>query len=535
MLRDYQQRSIEMLYEWMRKNDGNPCLVLPTGAGKSWIIAELCRNALANWKETRILMLSHQKELIEQDAEKLRLLWPNAPMGIYSASIGKRDIGEPITFASVQSVAKKHNLIGHIDIVIIDECHTISHKDEGQYRTLLNNLKLINPLIRIVGLTATPYRLGHGLITDKPALFDDLIEPVTIKELLQKGHLAPLRSKVTRENFDISGVHKRGGEYIEAELQAAVDKHDKNIRVIDEVLTLAGERKSWLFFCVGVEHSEHIRDELIRRGIVAESVTGNLTKSERERILSDFKSGKIKALTNYGVLTTGFDHPDVDLIVMLRPTMSPALYVQMSGRGLRPKSHTDHCLVLDFAGVVEKHGPITDIAPPKKAGSGNGQAPCRVCPDCHEICHASAVKCPACRHEFPPAKEKEFDLNDKYDIMGFDLPAMELTGWEWGLHTSKKEGRQCFKISYYGALSDPVIKQYLCVLHDGFAGMKAMKELSKLAEMTGVNLKDHETLQDVCLAMNQAKAPHSIEYKKVGKFYEVKEIIYNKGDLNATQ
>lgn len=526
MLRDYQKRSIDMLYDWIRKNDGNPCLVLPTGAGKSWIIAELCRDALTKWKDTRILMLSHQKELIEQDADKLRILWKNAPMGIYSASIGKREIGEAITFASIQSIAKKHNLIGHIDLVIIDECHTISHKDEGQYRMLLNNLKLINPQMRIVGLTATPYRLGHGLITDKPALFDALIEPVTIKELLNLGFLAPLRSKFTKEKLDVTGVHKRGGEYIEAELQAAVDKSDKNSSVVDEVIQLAEDRKSWLFFCVGVEHSEHIRDELIARGISAELVTGNLSKLERERILKEFKSGKIQALTNYGVLTTGFDHPDIDLIVMLRPSMSPALYVQMAGRGLRPKSHTNHCLVLDFAGIVEKHGPITNVIPPKKAGSGEGEAPTRPCPECHEICHISTPECPNCGYQFPPAKEKEFSLNHKFDIMGLELPELELSAWEWSTHLSKKENRLCFKIKYFGALSDPVITQYLCVLHDGFAGARAMRELTKLAESTSVNLKDYDGLHEVCLAMNEKQPPQLIKYQKNGKFYEVKEIVF---------
>jgi DNA repair protein RadD len=120
MLRDYQQRAIDQLYEWFGKHEGNPCLVLPPGAGKSHIVAALCKNAVQSWPGTRILMLTHVKELIEQNAEKMRLHWPNAPMGIYSASIGKRQLGEPITFAGIQSIAKKSHLIGHIDLIIID-------------------------------------------------------------------------------------------------------------------------------------------------------------------------------------------------------------------------------------------------------------------------------------------------------------------------------------------------------------------------------------------------------------------------------
>lgn len=397
MLRDYQQRTLDQLYAWFEAgNRGNPCLVLPTGSGKSHIVAALCKDALQNWPDTRVLMLTHVKELIEQNAEKMRQHWPGAPMGIYSASIGKKQLGEPITFAGIQSIRKQASRIGHIDLVIIDECHLVSHKAEGGYRTLIAELMQINPNMRVIGLTATPFRLGHGLITDKPALFDDLIEPVSIEELVYKGYLATLRSKVTKAKLDTSGVHKRGGEFIEKELQAAVDNEHDNYGVVREVMELAGERKAWLFFCAGIKHAQHIKDALIDCGVTAECVTGDTPKAVREQIIADFKAGKIKALTNANVLTTGFDYPDIDLIAMLRPTMSASLYVQMAGRGLRPKSHTDHCLVLDFAGVVSTHGPITAVQPPKRTGSGEkeGEAPVKVCENCDELVHLSAKVCP---------------------------------------------------------------------------------------------------------------------------------------------
>ena len=198
MLREYQQRTIDQLYAWFEAgNEGNPCLVLPTGSGKSHIIAALCKDALQSWPETRILMLTHVKELIAQNAEKMRQHWPNAPMGIYSAGLNRKELGEPITFAGIQSVRTKAKQIGHVDLVIIDEAHLVSHKDEGGYRTLLADLRAINGNLRIIGLTASPYRLGHGYITDKPAIFDALIEPVSIEELIFKGYLSTLRSKLT--------------------------------------------------------------------------------------------------------------------------------------------------------------------------------------------------------------------------------------------------------------------------------------------------------------------------------------------------
>ena len=535
ILRDYQSRTIQQLYEWFEAgNEGNPCLVLPTGSGKSHIVAALCKDALQNWPETRILMLTHVKELIEQNAEKMRLHWPGAPMGIYSASIGRRDLGEPITFAGIQSVRSKARDLGHVDLVIIDECHLVNHHDAGGYRTLLANLKGINPHLRVVGLTATPYRLGHGLITDKPALFDALLEPVSIEELVHKGFLSNLRSKVTQLKLSTEGVHKRGGEYIEAELQAAVDTKDQNERVVREVIELAGNRKAWLFFCAGVKHAENVCQVLVDHGIPAACVTGDTPKKERERILADFKAGRLRALTNANVLTTGFDHPDIDLIAMLRPTMSAGLYVQMAGRGMRVKSHTDHCLVLDFAGVVAAHGPITAVQPPKKGQEGKGEAPVRVCANCGELCALAARMCSACGFVFPLPEGPKLKLRDD-DIMGLEGTEMRVRDWMWREHTSRVSGNLMLSVSYYGDMSDPVITEYLPVLNAGYAGQKAMQQLYTTAERAGAVLAGSQSLADMAQAMNQSTPPSMIEYKRDGKFFRVLTRRWDHGNETTTR
>jgi DNA repair protein RadD len=524
MLRDYQQRSIDQLYEWLRAgNSGNPCLVLPTGAGKSHIVAALCKDALQNWPETRVLMLTHQKELIEQNAEKMRLHWPGAPLGIYSASVGKKELDEPITFAGIQSIAKKANCLGHIDLIIIDECHLVNHKAEGGYRQLLAELKEINPNIRVIGLTATPFRLGHGLITDKPAIFDDLLEPVTIEELIHRGFLAPLRSKLTTTKLDTNGVKKRGGEYIESQLQKAVDTDPINTAIVDEVIARAEDRKAWLFFCVGIEHAENISEILNSLGVKSDVVTGKTSKKERERIIEEYKAGKIKALCNVGVLTTGFDYPDIDLIAMLRPTMSPALYVQMAGRGLRPKSHTDHCLVLDFAGAVKQHGPITNVTPPTKAGSG-GEAPIKACTNCFELVHLSAKVCPHCETEFEiEAKEKAPPKLHDVDIMGAEPDSMKVTGWKWMEHVSRKTGKAMIKVRFYGALSDKPVDEYICILHQGFAGDKAKRILDIYVSSSKPNIDIYgvNDIEGIARTMNSATPPKLIRFKKNGKFHEI--------------
>ena len=520
MLRDYQQRSIDMLYQWFRNHpNGNPCLVLPTGSGKSWIVAALCKDAITNWPETRVLMLTHQKELIQQNAEKIRIVWPGAPLGIYSASLRRRDAGEPITFAGIQSVRSKAEMIGWVDLVIIDECHLLNNEQQGGYRSLISNLQDVNPDIRVIGLTATPWRLGQGLLTDgKDALFSELIEPVTIEELLFKGHLAPLRSKQTQAKLDVSGVKKRGGEFIERDLAAAVDTEMGNREAVQEIINRAGDRKSWLVFCAGVEHAEHICDELRLQGISAECLTGKTPKRQREEMLAAFKAKEIRALTNANILTTGFDAPDTDLVAMLRPTMSPALYVQMAGRGLRPKSHTDHCLVLDFAENVARHGPIVAVEPPKKKGSG--EAPVKVCPECSEVVHLSCKVCPECGHQFVAEEdEKKWRLaND--DIMGDEGTEMAVTDWRWAPHTSRASGKEMVRVTYYGALSDPAVTEYLPILHEGYAGQRALATLAGIANGSGVSLPD-SGLSCLCDALNAGRLPSLIEYRKDGKFYRV--------------
>ena len=527
MLRPYQQRAINQLYAWFESNEGNPCLVLPTGSGKSHIIAALCKDALQNWPETKILMLTHVKELIQQNAGKMREHWPDAPLGIFSASMGKKDLGKEITFAGIQSIRKRADQLGHIDIILIDEAHLVSHQDEGSYRKLITDLTIINPHLRVIGLTATPFRLGHGLITDKPAIFDALIEPVSIESLVEGGYLSTLRSTRTALRLDTSDVHKRGGEYIESELQAAIDTEKNNREVVEEVLKRAGDRKAWLFFCAGVDHAHHISHLLNESGIVSECVTGETHKKDREKILDDFKAGKIQAITNANVLTTGFDHPDIDLLVMLRPTMSASLYVQMAGRGMRPKSHTDHCLVLDFAGNVAMHGPVTNVQPSKKKGEGDGDPPTKVCSECHEIVHISAKVCPNCKHPFPAPPEKKFILHND-DIMGVKSNGeMDVRSWTWRKQISRTSGKPMLSCTYYGGLSDKPVTEYLTVGYTGYSGEKALRTLYNLAQASGALLTGAESMsQDEGLTfladqMNKARPPSSITFKLDGKFYQI--------------
>jgi DNA repair protein RadD len=373
----------------------------------------------------------------------------------------------------------------------------------------------------VIGLTATPYRLGHGYITDKPAIFDALIAPTSIEELIFKGYLSNLRSKLTATKLEVDGVHKRGGEYIEAELQAAVDTDDKNSRVVAEIIKLGAERKSWLIFCAGVAHANHIKYALTGQGIVAECVTGETPSNERDRMLKEFKAGRIQALTNANVLTTGFDAPGIDLIAMLRPTMSPGLYVQMAGRGLRIADGKTDCLVLDFAGVVEQHGPITAVIPPPKKGDRVGEAPVKVCENCQEICHLSVRECQACGTPFPEPERPMLRLHN-LDIMGAEGTDFEVTTWTWRKHISRASGKEMLSLTYYGSLSDPPVTEYLAVTHDGYAGEKSRRLLSDIAYKAQVALDYRATdLHDMAQQLTEGQPPSAIEFRREGKFFTV--------------
>lgn len=526
-LRPYQERAIAMLYDWFGKNaTGNPVLNMPGGSGKSVVIASIVKDALTGWPQTRVLMLVHSRELVAQNAAKLRAIWPGAPMGVYSASLGKRQLGEPITYAGIQSVRNIAKRIGHIDLCLCDEAHAISNTETGTYRKFLADLLEINPAMRVVGFSASPYRLGSGMITDgDDALFAEILEPVSIEELVYHGHLVPLRSKVTDTKLDAEGVGKRQGDYVASQMQDKFDTQDNNESIAAELIEKAEARKHWLIFCSGIEHAKHFADELQRCGIAADHLTGHDSTAERDRKLAAFEAGEIRALCNVGILTTGYDFPALDCIAFLRATMSPGLYLQMAVRGMRPFQDKADCLVLDFAGVVAEHGPITAIKSPKQRGKG-GDAPVRICPECAELCHPTLSHCPACGHEFPPPAEKPMYLRND-DIMGSDaVQELAVQSWSWRVHTSRASGKRMLLVTYYGALSDEPVPEYITVLHDGYAGSNAIVKLAAMVSHSGATLNTSEpitedSLQQAADVMNEGAPPSLVRYKKDGKFKRV--------------
>ena len=479
-LRDYQQRTIDMLYSWWDDNNGNPCIVLPTGAGKSVVLAEFIKKAVEEFGSS-IIVLTHQKELIEQDYAKTMAIVPDFDCGIFSAGMKKKELGHKVTFAGIQSIYNVMDDVPPVDLILIDECHLINNKTEGRYRRFISGMTDKNPQTKCIGLTATPYRLSQGLVTDGGLFNEPLIEPVTIRELQDKGYLSKLSSKLMKNKIDVSGIHMTGGDFNRKELEERVSIEGYNEDVAEELVKWCSGRKSWLIFCTGINHAEKMAQILCGKGIKTACIKGSTGNKEREDILEGFKNGDIRAITNVNVLTTGFDHPGVDLIVMLRPTCSPGLYMQMVGRGLRIAPGKNDCLILDFAGNIERHGPIHDVIPPSKRGKGQGVPPMKVCPECLEAIPLQSMVCPVCGYEWPIKEKKDekvYMLCDA-DINGTDLNKgdrwVSIKTWKW-IRATSKVGNPMYIVTYYpDNMAVRPFREYL--LYGETAGPKHTKRL----------------------------------------------------------
>lgn len=411
ILRDYQREAVEAVYRHLRERDTNPCVVLPTAAGKTPTLATICRDAVNLWNG-RVVILAHVKELLEQAAEKLRTIAPDVPVGIYSAGLRRRDLGYAVTIAGIQSIHQKACDLGPVDLIIVDEAHLIPPDGEGMYRQFLSDAKVGNPGVRVIGLTATPFRMKSGSICSPENILNEICYEIGVRELIVQGYLCPLRTKAGAERVDFEGLHVRGGEFITGEVEDLMDEERLVHSACAEIVEQTIDRRSVLIFASGVKHGEHIMHRLSdAHGQECGFVTGDTPSGERDRLLDCFRAGDLKYLCNVNVLTTGFDAPNVDCVALVRPTMSPGLYYQMVGRGFRLHPSKSDCLVLDFGGNVLRHGPVDQIRINDPNSSGGGEAPAKECPQCRALIHAAYSRCPECGHEFPSPERTEHDAS----------------------------------------------------------------------------------------------------------------------------
>lgn len=357
-LRPYQEEAVQRTLKHFRKDRSPAIIVLPTGAGKSLVIAELAKIARG-----RVLVLAHVKELVEQNHSKYISYGLEA--GIFSAGLNRKDFDDKVIFGSIQSVARADDkFFNNFSLLIIDECHRVSEEIETQYFQVISKLKNNSREICILGLTATPYRLEDGWIyqfnylglmrTEEPKFFKTCIFDLTLKKMIEDGYLTPpiqIDAPVASYDFTSLKIKSTNGHYLLSDIEELLkDQRRVTPGIVQNIVEIARNRKGVIIFTASVRHAEEILTYLPKENSAI--IIGDTPSDERDKLIKDFKNKKIKFLVNVSVLTTGFDAPHVDLIAILRPTESVSLYQQIVGRGLRLSEGKSDCLILDYTGVA---------------------------------------------------------------------------------------------------------------------------------------------------------------------------------------
>lgn len=349
-LRPYQRESVERACASLERGE-HPLIVLPTGSGKSLVLAETLR--ILNM---RALVLTHVKELLVQNSKALSRVAPDISQGYFAAGLKEKDPFSQVVFGSVQSVVRSLEQFRLArKLVIIDEAHLCPRKSTAMYSQVFSHFMGAQRL----GLTATPKRLDSGsLIDGDSAWFSEVAHEEDVRKLVTAGYLLPLVGVVTELQADLAGVGSRGGEFIAEQAAAAVQRTLPLQEAVAKTCRYARKRKHWLIFAASVEHAEDVARELAANGVSAGVVTAKTPDAEREATIEDFRAGHIRALVNVGVLTTGFDAPCTDAIICYRPTQSDILWQQILGRGMRLAEGKQNCLLLDFVGNLDRLGGV---------------------------------------------------------------------------------------------------------------------------------------------------------------------------------
>ena len=427
----YQVDAVNSLFNYFNGSDGNPLVCMPTGTGKGFVIGDFIRSVFAWYPYQRVIVGTHVKELISQNYNKMLEVWERAPAGIYSAGLNKKEIAAPITFAGIASLVNAIEFFGHVDLFIIDEAHLLGDKDDGMYMRVIAALRKINPHLKIIGFTATPYRTGMGLLTNGPIFTDicyDICDIEGFKRLFSEYYLVPPRPRRVHTIIDTKGLSLgANGDYAPGQLASRAGS-DITWKLLNEALEHGKDRMCRLMFCSSVEHAIMSAEMIKAFGLKVATVNSKMSSGERDGIIKAYYKGELDTLTVYGIGTTGFDVPRIDHIITARPTTRVGLHVQMIGRGMRPFEingwRKPDCLVSDHAGNTKNLGPIDDPYIPKMKSKMAGDAPVKICPACDCYNHASARVCQFCGEIFDiqfKVKTNAFDT----ELITSSLPQIE--------------------------------------------------------------------------------------------------------------
>ena len=522
-LRPYQRDCITAINNALATRDDNVLAVIPTAGGKTVVFSTMVQEWLQAWPTSRICVLAHVKELLTQAEDKLKKIWPNAPVGIWSAGIGRRERNCPITIAGIQSIYKRAFDFEPWDILIVDEAHLIPTNGEGMYRRFIKDARLMRPHLRVVGFTATPYRIAGGHIANPRHVLNHVCYEANVRNLIKDGFICQLTSKAGESVADTSAVPIQNGDFVQDALSSVVNTDALVSAAVREIVAKGQNRKCWLIFCVSVDHARHVSQELAVQGITAPVIVGETPPEERARLLEAYDKGEIRALCNVNVLTTGLDVTRIDMIAMLRPTQSTSLYIQMVGRGFRLHPGKENCLVLDLAGNIERHGPI-DAVEVRTSGSGSkrdpSDPPAKMCPQCREMIAPATAQCPACGFEFPP-REIVHDTKASTEPILSHPHTVAITDVETQIH--KKEGKpDSLQVNYWDGKHE--YREWVCLEHKGYAAMKAAQWWRRRFT-DPVPATVAEAKEDLYLDTRIKERTAALTVVKRGKYFEILDVV----------
>ena len=517
-LREYQQASIDAIYNEFRDGQQAALGVLPTGAGKAVVLAKLAED-VANCGG-RVVILAHVKELLQQAVDKIKAINPGLRVGIYSAGLGSKDTGHDILVAGIQSVYNQASRLGRRDIVIIDEAHRIPESSDTRYRIFISELMVENPDLKICGLTATPFRMDDGPIHGEGQLFPKVCHEVKIPELIAQGFLSQLRNKTDCDEAlpDLREVRSRNGDFVQGEMEDCVNQDSIVDFMIRDIMVKARGRRTILVFAVGLDHAANIWRKLCDMGELAAIVTGDTPSPERAKMIEQFRGGDIRFLVNCMVLTEGFDAPNIDCVVLARPTESAGLYYQMVGRGFRIHKSKQDCLIIDYGKNIRRNGPVDAIKIKPKGKGEEGIVNLKTCPKCGEFCSFGTRECPDCGFPFPAPErsmpEREADQESPILSSQIEPEKKKVLETHYAIHQKRNapdDAPRTLKVTYSSGLADE-ISEWICVEHTGFAKEKANRWWAKRCRA-----KCPDSVADALALARSGALAHTIEIELLKK------------------
>ena len=527
-LRDYQANALSKIWLDLLKYKSALC-VMATGAGKSVVMNALIERSVRLKPDIKILVLFNKVDLLEQLSDRLKAVVSD--VGNYCAGIGEKSVDKTVTFASIQSISKVAELLRY-HLIIIDECHAVTGREEGQYFNFINSMGAKNDRMKVVGFTATPFRPGTGYIYGNNRLFPRITVEIGIEQLIKRGFLVPPVLQTSKEHWDTSGFKIHGGEYSKKDLADAANNDQKSrAQVIDALSKIQG-RKKIIWFCINIAHAENVLREIESHDEKAAIIHSKQPRTVRLLNKRHFEEMDARHLVFVTIAAEGWDYPPADTLVILRPTRSATLWVQVAGRILRPHGDKKDALVLDYGEVIKNLGPLND---PIVEHGGKGKTKrrgeldpqelkLRLCNVCLKYSPPKTEVCPFCSNIM---LEKKVNLtkapDSKSNIIGertkiireiFDVKRVDI--WD---HESRS-GNQCVKIDYHGGWQEILGHKVIKVLSEYFVKGSVYGEKRFRKRMFDLGLKPH-----IRGAKIECKKPKKIKIEDTGRFQNIVEVV----------